>query len=92
MAYPLLSAVTAAWSLPAIGVRARELGEAILPPLLAGLAMTASVVLFDSVVDALPPVTRLPLLAALGAAIYLGWLLTIARPRLAELLELIRGR
>lgn len=92
IAYPLLAAVTAAWSLPAIGVRARELGQAITPPLLAGLAMLASVALLDTAAAALPTITRLPLLVAAGAAVYLGWLLTFARPRLSEFLELVRGR
>ncbi|MCA1661414.1 MAG: lipopolysaccharide biosynthesis protein [Novosphingobium sp.] len=91
-AYPLLTAVTAAWSLPAIGVRARALGEAILAPLLAGAAMAAAVVGVDRAAAVLPPAPRLGLLIAVGSATYLGWLLTFARPRLIELAELVRGR
>ena len=86
--YPALTAITAAWSLRAIGVRTRELMQAVLPPVLAGLAMAAAVMLADRLIGALPALPRLALLVGTGGAVYLGWLMTFARPRLAELLAM----
>ena len=91
-AYPVVTAITAAWSLPAIGVRARELGQAILPPVLAGTAMALVVTLADRFAVGLPSLPRLLLLASVGAAIYLGWLTSFARPRLAEMLDMVRRK
>ena len=88
--YPALTAITAAWSLPAIGVRARELGQAVLPPVLAGIAMALAVTLLDRIVADLPALPRLALLVAGGGAVYLGWLTTFARPRMAEMLAMLR--
>ena len=90
--YPALTAITAAWSLPAIGVRARDLGRAILPPVLAGVAMALAVTVTDSLAAGLPDLPRLVLLVATGGAVYLGWLTAFARPRLAEMLEMLRHR
>ena len=92
VAYPVVTAITAAWSLPAIGVRARELGQAILPPVLAGTAMALVVTLADRFAVGLPSLPRLLLLASVGAAIYLGWLASFARPRLAEMLDMVRRK
>ena len=88
--YPALTAITAAWSLPAIGVRARELAQAVLPPVLAGIAMALAVTLLDRIVADLPALPRLALLVAGGGAVYLGWLTTFARPRMAEMLAMLR--
>ena len=88
----MVTAITAAWSLPAIGVRARELGQAILPPVLAGTAMALVVTLADRFAVGLPSLPRLLLLASVGAAIYLGWLTSFARPRLAEMLDMVRRK
>ena len=90
--YPALTAVTAAWSLPAIGARARELGGAVLPPVLAGVAMALAVTIVDSFAASVPPLPRLLMLIAAGGAVYLGWLTAFARPRLAEVLDLLRRR
>ena len=87
--YPALTAITAAWSLPAIGVKARELGQAILPPVLAGVAMAVSVTLADRVAGGLPALPRLAVLVVIGAAIYLGWIMTFARSRLVEMLAML---
>ena len=92
VAYPVVTAITAAWSLPAIGVRARELGQAILPPVLAGTAMALVVTLADRFAVGLPSLPRLLLLVSVGAAIYLGWLTSFARPRLAEMLDMVRRK
>ena len=88
--YPALTAITAAWSLPAIGVLARELGQAVLPPVLAGIAMGLAVFLLDQVVANLPALPRLAALVACGSTVYLGWLTTFARPRLAEMLAMLK--
>ena len=88
--YPALTAITAAWSLPAIGVKARELWHAVLPPVLAGVAMAVAVSLADLLVGGLPALPRLAILVGTGGAIYLGWLATFARPRLAEMVAMLR--
>ena len=90
--YPALTAITAAWSLSAIGVRGRELGRAILPPALAGMAMALTVTVVDHFAAGLPPLLRLLLLVGTGGAVYLGWLATFARSRLAEMVEMLRRR
>ena len=88
--YPALTAITAAWSLPAIGVRARDLAQAVLPPVLAGIAMALTVTLVDRQSMGLPALPRLALLAACGGAVYLGWMTTFARPRMLEMLAMLR--
>ena len=90
--YPALTAITAAWSLPAIGVSRRELARAILPPVMAGLAMGVVVKLADLLAGGLPAMPRLALLSAIGGAVYLGWLTIFARPRLVEMFDMLRRR
>jgi O-antigen/teichoic acid export membrane protein len=90
--YPALTAITAAWSLPAIRVGGGELARAILPPVLAGAAMAAAVVMADRLADALPALLRLIVLIVIGGAVYLGWLTTFARPRLVEMIDMLRRR
>ena len=90
LGYPVLIAITAAWSLPAIGVKPSELRQAVLPPIMAGAAMAAAVMLADRPIGGLPALPRLALLVATGGAIYLGWLATFARPRLDEMLAMLR--
>lgn len=87
VAWPLLTALSAAWTLPVIGIPARALGEALLPPVLAGTAMALVVVLLDRVLPSLPEAARLALLVGTGGAIYGLWLLRFARERLTELLD-----
>ena len=88
--YPALTAITAAWSLPAIGLRARDLAQAVLPPVLAGIAMALTVTLVDRLTMGLPALPRLALLATCGSAVYLGWMTTFARPRMLEMLAMLR--
>jgi O-antigen/teichoic acid export membrane protein len=92
LAYPLLTAFSAAWSLPVIGIKPRELLGALQAPVLAGLAMAAGVILVDRTLPELPQVLRLAALVATGGAIYAGWLLTFARERIGEVLDLILKR
>lgn len=89
-AYPLITAVSAHWSLPVIGLTKRELGAALLPPVLAGLAMGLAVTLGDRAIADLHLLPRLALLIALGGAVYGGWLALFARERLGEVLALVR--
>ena len=73
-----------------IGVRWRELADAVSPPVLAGAAMALVVVLAGRVTGAVPVLPRLALLCALGGATYFAWLLIFARGRIAEAAALIR--
>lgn len=92
VSYPLLTLVAALASLPVIGVSARDLIGALLPPVLAGLAMLLGVSLLDRALPDLAQILRLAALVAAGAAIYAGWLLGFTRDRLAEVIDLIRRR
>ncbi len=89
---PALLLFTLAVTLPKIGARWTDLFSALLPGLLATLAM-AMVVLW--VKPALPPMPAplvLVVVGTLGAATYLGVLLTIARPALREIRAFIFHR
>lgn len=90
VAYPLLTAIAAHWSLPVIGLARRELVAAILPPFLAGSGMGLVVVSLDALIGHLPLWLRLALLVGAGAAVYGLWLRCFARERLGELLDLLR--
>ncbi|NCU13078.1 MAG: oligosaccharide flippase family protein, partial [Sphingomonadaceae bacterium] len=92
LGYPLLTAITAAWSLPTIGITTRQLISAIGAPVLAGLAMAASVLVVDRALPGLHVAARLAVLVAAGGAIYGGWLLTFARDRIDEVLGLVLKR
>ena len=86
--YPVLTFVSALWALPVIGVRMGQLGRAVLPPVLAGTAMTLVVMLMNRIALDLPPLPRLALLVAAGGATYGLWLAAFARDRLLELRSL----
>ena len=92
VAYPLLTAISAWWIMPLIGVKAADLRDALLPPVMGALAMALGVMLLDRVLPALPALLRLSLLVGTGGAIYGGWMLTFARGRLRELLDLVLKR
>jgi O-antigen/teichoic acid export membrane protein len=87
-AFPLLLAVTAGFSLPAIGASFAQLGRAVLPGLAASAAMAAAVVLLDGVLPPLAPQPRVALLVLFGIAAYAGLLLAFARPLVDEALAL----
>jgi O-antigen/teichoic acid export membrane protein len=90
--YPLFLAIATWRTLPVIGVRLRELVEAIAPPALAAIAMGLIVSLVDS---ALPPMgapARLAFLVCTGAAAYGAWLAVFARATLIEVIALVRNR
>lgn len=90
VAYPLLTAVSAHWSLPVIGLRKRELAAAMLPPVLAGTVMGLVVVLLDGLFLQDRLWLRLGVLVATGGAVYGLWLACFARDRVAEVLGLLR--
>ena len=92
VAYPMMTLATARWSLPVIGVAWRDLGKALAPPVLAGIAMAAGVLAVDYQTNALAPLPRLALLVTVGAAIYLGGLAIFAPDRLRELVAFVRHR
>ncbi len=92
VAFPILTIVTAALSLPVIGIRSGELVRAIGPGLLAAAGMTVPVLLLDWSLPPLPPPARLGLLVAAGVAAYALLLLVFARPLVREVLELVRRR
>lgn len=90
LAYPLFLALTMMRSLPVIGASARDLFAAILPPLLAAVAMAAVVVLIDRVLPELPMPARLAVLVAGGGTVYAGWLLMFAPAVVQDLIRLVR--
>jgi len=92
LVFPLVLLVAARRSLPVLGLRARALAGAALPPVLAAAAMAAAVTLADRLVPIASPAWRLAWLVTLGGAIYGGWLLAFARDTVAELIALVRGR
>ena len=91
-ASPAIALITAASSLPAIGVAPTRLVAAVLPTVLAGMVMALAVYLADRALADAEPVLRLVALVALGATIYCGWLFLFARERLFEFIALVRNR
>ncbi|WP_369026974.1 lipopolysaccharide biosynthesis protein [Qipengyuania sp. RANM35] len=92
VAYPMMTAITAASSASAIGVTLGQIARAVLPTALAGVAMVLAVTIFDRNLAIEVPVARLALLVAVGGAVYIGWLLLFSRERLTELVALVRSR
>ncbi len=92
IAFPILTGVTAALSLPAIGVRAPALMRAIAPGLLASAGMVLPVLILDSALPPMAPVARLATLVLAGAATYLALLVLFARGMVEEVAELVRKR
>ena len=92
IAFPILTCVTAALSLPAIGVRAPTLLRAVAPGLLASAGMVLPVLMLDAALPPMAPVARLAILVLTGAAAYLALLLLFARRLVDEIIELVRKR
>lgn len=86
----LLTLVTAALSMPALGLQWRALIQSIAPGLLASSVMGLAVMLLDSALPAMAPPARLALLVSAGAALYAALLLLFARPLVEEVRQLIR--
>jgi O-antigen/teichoic acid export membrane protein len=91
-AYPVFLIVSAAQSLPTIGLAPLALIRAILPPVLAAVAMALVVSLIDHVLPPLAPAPRLGVLVATGAATYGAWLSLFARDAVRELVAIVRHR
>lgn len=89
---PALLAVTYAATLPQIGVSWRALAEALAPAVLATAAMAVAVLAVRAALAELPSPVELGLLAAVGAAIYLGGLLVFARPMVSEIVVFLTRR
>ncbi|MEZ0241786.1 MAG: lipopolysaccharide biosynthesis protein [Sphingomonas sp.] len=92
VAYPFYLGISAWRTLPLIGVRARDLIEAISPPALAAVGMALIVSLLDDALPAMPPVTHLAFLACTGVAAYGAWLLLFARGTIEEVVDMVRKR
>lgn len=92
LGYPLLTAITAHWSLPIIGATKRQLLAALWPPVLAGGVMIGAVNAADMVAGSLSPVLRLVLLTATGGVSYGLAMLLFAPERLREVLDYARRR
>ncbi|MCZ8018547.1 lipopolysaccharide biosynthesis protein [Novosphingobium sp.] len=92
LGYPLLTAITAHWSLPIIGATKRQLLAALWPPVLAGGVMIGAVTAADMVAGSLSPVLRLVLLTATGGVSYGLAMLLFAPERLREVLDYARRR
>ncbi|MDQ2892026.1 MAG: lipopolysaccharide biosynthesis protein [Pseudomonadota bacterium] len=90
--YPIYLAITAALALPVIGVSARTLIGAVMPVMIAALAMGAAVLAVDGWLPVLTPQVRVPILVAIGVTVYLGWLCVFARATLYEAIDMARGR
>lgn len=88
--WPLFLAITAARSLPVIGLKWRDWLAAIAPPVTAAVAMGLVVVLVDRTLPPLAPLPHLLLLTAAGAAIYGAWLWLFARETVEDAIRMIR--
>lgn len=92
IAYPVFLLVSAALSLPAIGVRPFALIRAILPPTAAAVAMALVVGILHRALPALAPPATLGILIVAGAASYGAWLALFARDAVRELATVVLRR
>lgn len=90
--YPLYLADSARRALPVIGARATDVAAAIAPAAIAALGMALAVAILDRALPALAVQLRLAALVGAGAACYLGWLATFARPTLRLMTDVVRRR
>jgi hypothetical protein len=91
-ALPIFTILTAALSLPAIGVGSKALFGSIAPGLAASAAMTLPVLAIDAALPPLPPAVRLAILVLAGAITYAGLLLLFARSLVREILSFTRTK
>jgi O-antigen/teichoic acid export membrane protein len=91
-AMPVLVLLSSRLSLPVIGIGWRQLGGAILPPLVAALAMGAVVTIADRLIPGLPSAARLVALIAIGVLAYAGFALLFARTTVRRGYAMARGR
>ncbi len=92
IAYPFYLAISAWRTLPVIGVRFRDLVDAITPPMLAAVAMSLIVSLLNRGLGPMPPFAHLAFLVCTGAAAYGAWMLVFARETVDEMAGLFLNR
>lgn len=92
IAYPLYTLAGALVTLPAIGVRMRDLLAELQVPLLASLAMALVLLILDRTLPPLADGLHLAILVAAGGAAYVGWLLLFARGTVRDTIALVRNR
>ncbi|RYD95431.1 MAG: lipopolysaccharide biosynthesis protein [Sphingomonadales bacterium] len=92
VAYPLYLGISTWRTLPVIGVRLRDLVDAITPPALAAVAMALIVTLLGNAIPPMSPLARLALLSCTGAVAYGAWLAIFARSTLDEVVDMVRKR
>jgi O-antigen/teichoic acid export membrane protein len=90
LAYPVYLGFSLWRSLPVIGVRLRDVADAVAPALLASVAMAVLVGLVDRILPPLQAPERLVALMATGASVYGMWLAVFARPVIDELISVVR--
>ncbi|MCW4463373.1 lipopolysaccharide biosynthesis protein [Sphingomonas sp. BT-65] len=88
--WPVFLAITAARSLPVIGLSWRDWLAATAPPVTAAAAMGLVVVLIDRALPPLAPLPHLLVLTAAGAAIYGAWLWFFSRETVDDAIRMIR--
>ena len=88
--WPVFLAITAARSLPVIGLSWRDWIASFAPPVSAAIAMAVAVVLIDRALPSLAPLFHLLILSAAGAAIYGAWLWFFARTTVQDAIAMIR--
>lgn len=91
-AYALYLVITAWRVLPVLGLSGLKLARAILPTLVASLAMGGVVLALDHLLPAMLVQLRLVLLVGAGGLAYLGWLWLFARDTLLEAISAVRGK
>jgi O-antigen/teichoic acid export membrane protein len=89
-AFPVLTLVTAALSLPAIGVSAAALVKAVMPGLLASSAMLLLVLGIDAALPPMPVYLKLGILVGVGAGAYAALLFVFARAVVDDLMGMIK--
>ncbi len=93
VSYPILTVVSAIWVLPVLGVRLRELIDAISAPVMAGISMFLVVqTLALWLPHEIAPIMRLATLVSAGGLTYCGYLLLFGRDRIAELVNMVRRK
>lgn len=88
--WPVFLLFTAARSLPVIGLSWRDWIGAILPPVLAAVAMALVVALVDRALPGLGPLPHVLVLTAAGAAVYGAWLWFFGRATVEDAIAMIR--
>lgn len=89
IAFPLLTAFTAAIAMPVIGTTALGLFRAVLPALIAAVGMAVAVLAVDWAIDLSAPVSRLALLVITGVVSYAALAMLVARPVVSEMRALL---